>query len=127
MLIDVSNPLDFSRGMPPTLFVKDNDSLAEQIQRDFPKAKVVKTLNTMASQLMVHPERLAGADHSVFLSGDDAQAKKTVRELLAGFGWKDIIDLGDITTARGPEMLLGAWLRLFAALDTGLFNWKVVR
>jgi predicted dinucleotide-binding enzyme len=127
VLIDVSNPLDFSRGMPPTLFVKDSDSLAEQIQRAFPNAKVVKTLNTMTAALMIEPGRLAGGDHSVFLSGNDAQAKKTVRELLASLGWKDIIDLGDIGTARGPEMLLGAWLRLYGVLDTPLFNLKVVR
>jgi predicted dinucleotide-binding enzyme len=127
VLIDVSNPLDFSRGMPPTLFVKDSDSLAEQIQRDFPKARVVKTLNTLTAALMIDPGRLAGAEHSVFLSGNDAQAKQTVRELLASFGWKDIIDLGDITTARGPEMLLGAWLRLYGALNTPQFNFKVVR
>jgi predicted dinucleotide-binding enzyme len=127
VLIDVSNPLDFSRGMPPTLFVKDSDSLAESIQRAFPKARVVKTLNTLTAALMVDPGRLDGAKHSVFLSGNDAGAKQTVRELLVSFGWKDIIDLGDITTARGPEMLLGAWLRLFGALDTPLFNFKVVR
>jgi predicted dinucleotide-binding enzyme len=127
VLIDVSNPLDFSRGMPPTLFVKDSDSLAEQIQRDFPKARVVKTLNTLTAALMIDPGRLAGGEHSVFLSGNDPQAKQTVRELLASFGWKDIIDLGDITTARGPEMLLGAWLRLYGALNTPQFNFKVVR
>ena len=127
VLIDVSNPLDFSRGMPPTLFVKDSDSLAEQIQRAFPNAKVVKTLNTMTAALMIEPGRLAGGDHSVFLSGNDAQAKKTVSELLASLGWKDIIDLGDIGTARGAEMLLGAWLRLYGVLDTPLFNLKVVR
>ena len=119
--------LDFSRGMPPTLFVKDSDSLAEQIQRAFPNAKVVKTLNTMTAALMIEPGRLAGGDHSVFLSGNDAQAKKTVSELLASLGWKDIIDLGDIGTARGAEMLLGAWLRLYGVLDTPLFNLKVVR
>jgi predicted dinucleotide-binding enzyme len=127
VLIDVSNPLDFSRGMPPTLFVKDSDSLAEQIQRDFPKARVVKTLNTLNAALMTDPGRLAGADHSVFLSGNDAQAKKTVAELLRSFGWKDVIDLGDITTARGTEMLLGVWLRLYGALNTPEFNFKVVR
>ncbi len=127
VLIDVSNPLDFSRGMPPMLFVKDDDSLAERIQRDFPRARVVKTLNTLAAALMVDPGRLDRGQHSVFLSGNDAPAKQTARELLASFGWKDIIDLGDITTARGPEMLLGAWLRLFGALDTPLFNFKVVR
>jgi predicted dinucleotide-binding enzyme len=127
VIVDVSNPLDFSRGMPPALFVKDSDSLAEQIQRAFPKARVVKTLNTLNAALMVDPARLAAADHSVFLSGNDPQAKRAVRELLASFGWRDIIDLGDITTARGPEMLMGAWLRLYGALDTPLFNFKVVR
>jgi predicted dinucleotide-binding enzyme len=127
VLIDVANPLDFSRGMPPTLFVKDSDSLAEQIQRDFPKAKVVKTLNTLNALLMANPGQLAGGDHSIFLSGNDAQAKKTVAELLASFGWKDVIDLGDITTARGPEMMLAGWLRLYGALGTPMFNLKVVR
>jgi predicted dinucleotide-binding enzyme len=127
VLVDISNPLDFSKGMPPTLFVKDSDSLAEQIQRAFPKVKVVKTLNTLNALLMVNPGQLAGGDHSVFLSGNDAQAKKTVSELLRSFGWKDIIDLGDISTARGPEMLLAAWLRLYGALATPIFNFKVVR
>jgi len=127
VLVDISNPLDFSKGIPPTLFVKDSDSLAEQIQRAFPKVKVVKTLNTLNALLMVNPGQLAGGDHSVFLSGNDAQAKKTVSELLRSFGWKDIIDLGDISTARGPEMLLAAWLRLYGALATPIFNFKVVR
>jgi predicted dinucleotide-binding enzyme len=127
ILLDVSNPLDFSRGMPPTLFVKDSDSLAEQIQRDFPKLKVVKTLNTVTAPLMVDPAKLDGADHSVFLSGNDAQAKAVAAELLRSFGWKDIIDLGNVTTARGAEMLLGFWLRLYGAMSTPLFNVKVVR
>ena len=127
VLVDISNPLDFSKGMPPTLFVRDSDSLAEQIQRAFPKVKVVKTLNTLNARLMVNPGQLAGGDHSVFLSGNDAQAKKTVSELLRSFGWQDIIDLGDISTARGPEMLLAAWLRLYGALATPMFNFKVVR
>lgn len=127
VLVDISNPLDFSGGMPPTLFVKDSDSLAEQIQRAFPRVKVVKTLNTVNALLMVEPGRLAGGEHSVFLSGNDARAKATVAELLRGFGWKDIVDLGDITTARGTEMLLPLWLRLYGALNTPLFSFKVVR
>ena len=127
VLVDISNPLDFSKGMPPTLFVKDSDSLAEQIQRAFPKVKVVKTLNTLNALLMGNPGQLAGGDHSVFLSGNDAQAKTAVAGLLRSFGWKDIIDLGDISTARGPEMLLAAWLRLYGALATPMFNFKVVR
>lgn len=128
ILIDVSNPLDFSRGMPPTLFVANTDSLGEQIQRRFPGSKVVKTLNTVNAYLMVNPRQLAGGDHTLFVSGDDAQAKATVAGYLRDwFGWEDVIDLGDITTARGTEMLLPIWVRLWGALQTPVFNFKVVR
>jgi predicted dinucleotide-binding enzyme len=127
ILIDISNPLDFSKGMPPTLLVSNTDSLGEQIQRRFPEAKVVKTLHTMNAYLMVDPAQLAATDHTVFVSGDDAEAKARVSELLRSFGWTDIIDLGDITTARGTEMLLPMWLRLFGALEKPVFNFKIVR
>jgi len=127
ILIDISNPLDFSQGMPPTLSVSNTDSLGEQIQRRFPEAKVVKTLHTMNAYLMVDPTQLAGADHTVFVSGDSAEAKETVTDLLRRMGWTDIIDLGDITTARGTEMLLPIWLRLFGALQKPVFNFKIVR
>lgn len=127
VLLDIANPLDFSRGFPPSLFVKDTDSLGEQIQAAFPELKVVKALNTMTAALMVDPKQLAGGDHSVFVSGNDADAKKTVVGLLESFGHTDVIDLGDITTARGPEMVLPIWLRLMGALNTPIFNLKVVR
>ena len=127
ILIDIANPLDFSKGMPPTLLVCNTDSLGEQIQRRFPEAKVVKTLHTMNAYLMVDPAQLAATDHTVFVSGDDAEAKAMVTELLRSFGWTDIIDLGDITTARGSEMLLPIWLRLFGALHKPIFNFKIVR
>jgi predicted dinucleotide-binding enzyme len=127
VLIDVSNPLDFSKGMPPTLSVVNTDSLGEQIQRRFPEAKVVKTLHTMNAYLMVDPAQLAGADHTVFVSGDDPGAKAAVTDLLRSFGWTDIINLGDITTARGTEMVLPVWLRLFGALQKPVFNFKIVR
>jgi hypothetical protein len=127
VLIDVSNPLDFSRGMPPTLSVSNTDSLGEQIQRRFAEARVVKTLHTMNAYLMVDPAQLAGADHTVFVGGDDAEAKAAVADLLRSFGWADIIDLGDITTARGTEMMLPVWLRLFGALQKPVFNFKIVR
>ena len=126
VVLDISNPLDFSRGFPPTLFVKDTDSLGEQIQRAFPQARVVKTLNTLNADLMVNPASL-GAESSVFVSGDDATAKATVTELLESFGHTDVIDLGGIETARGTEMLLPVWLRLMGALGTAAFNFKVVR
>lgn len=129
VLIDISNSLDFSRGMPPTLSVCNTDSLGEQIQRAFPATRVVKTLNTTNAKVMVNPAQLAGGDHTVFVSGNDAEAKATVAGLLKSFGWKDIIDLGDITTARGAEMLMPIWLRLWGAgvLKSPMFNFKVVR
>ena len=126
VVIDVSNPLDFSQGMPPTLFVKDTDSLAEQLQRSFPAARVVKTLNTMNNEVMVHPDLLPDPG-SVFVSGDDAAAKETAAGLLAEFGHTDVIDLGDLSTARGAEMLLPIWVRLMGVMGTARFNFKIVR
>ena len=127
IVLDISNPLDFSRGFPPTLFVKDTDSLGEQIQTAFPQAKVVKTLNTLTAALMVRPKLLADGAHSVFVSGNDAEAKKTVTGLLESFGHTDVIDLGDISTARGTEMVLPIWLLLMGSLNTRMFNFKIVR
>ncbi len=126
VVIDVSNPLDFRQGMPPTLFVKDTDSLAEQIQRAFPAARVVKTLNTMNNEVMVHPELLPDPG-SVFVSGDDAAAKETATQLLAQLGHTDVIDLGDLSSARGAEMLLPIWVRLMGVMGTPRFNFKIVR
>jgi predicted dinucleotide-binding enzyme len=127
VVLDIANPLDFSRGFPPSLFVKDTDSLAEQIQHAFPDVRVVKALNTMTAALMAEPAQLAGGDHSTFVSGNDDDAKKTVVALLESLGHTDVIDLGDITTARGTEMLLPIWLRLMGALGTPMFNFKIVR
>jgi predicted dinucleotide-binding enzyme len=125
-LLDIANPLDFAQGFPPSLFVKDTDCLAEQVQRAFPEAKVVKSLNTLNATLMVEPAAL-GASSTVFVSGDDAQAKATVTGLLESFGHDDVIDLGGIETARGTEMLLPVWLRLMGTLGTAQFNFKIVR
>jgi predicted dinucleotide-binding enzyme len=127
VLLDISNPLDFSRGFPPSLFVSDTDSLAEQIQRAFPGARVVKSLNTMTAALMVDPGRVAGGDHSTFVSGDDPAAKKAVVDLLTSMGHTDVIDLGDLSTARAAEMLLPVWLRLMGALGTPYLQFKIVR
>ncbi len=126
VLVDVSNPLDFSAGFPPTLFVKDTDSLAERIQQAFPESRVVKTLNTMTAELMVAPGAL-GESSTVFVSGDDPAAKAAVVGLLESFGHDDVIDLGGIETARGAEMMMPIWLRLMNALGTSRFNVKVVR
>jgi predicted dinucleotide-binding enzyme len=113
--------------MPPSLLVANTDSLGERIQRAFPAAKVVKTLNTMNALIMVNPRQLADGDHHVFVCGDDLEAKTQTTELLTGFGWRNVIDLGDITAARATEMVLPIWLRLMGALQTPMFNLKVVR
>ena len=126
VLLDISNPLDGARGFPPQLFVKDDDSLAEMIQRAYPDARVVKSLNTMNNALMVDPQRL-GEDTTVFVSGDDADAKATVTELLRAIGHGDVIDLGGIETARGVEMYIALWIRTALALGGNDFNIKVVR
>ena len=127
VVLDVANTLDFSRGFPPSLLVSNTDSLAEQIQAAFPQARVVKSLNTMTAALMVSPALVAGGDHSAFVSGDDAEAKKVVVGLLHDLGHGDVIDLGDVSTARGTEMLMPLWLRLMGTLSTPMFNFKIVR
>ncbi|MDQ3850653.1 MAG: NAD(P)-binding domain-containing protein [Actinomycetota bacterium] len=126
VLVDVANPLDFSAGMPPTLTVCNDDSLGERIQRAFGEARVVKALNTVNAEVMVDPGRVPGR-HTVFVCGNDPVANAQVGELLRGFGWpaESILDLGDITAARGVEMYLPLWLRLFSATGTPHVNVEV--
>lgn len=127
ILIDVSNPLDFSKGMPPSLSVCNTDSLGEQIQRALPDTKVVKALNTVNCNVMVDATLIKG-EHDVFMCGNDAAAKGRVSELLKGsFGWKNVIDLGDLTAARGQEMYVAFWVRLWGAAGTANFNIHVVK
>jgi len=122
ILIDVSNPLDFSKGMPPSLLVCNTDSLAEQIQRTFPSTKVVKTLNTVNCNVMVNPSLVPG-DHDMMLAGNDSGAKEKVKEILTQwFGWKNVIDLGDITGARVMEMWVLLWVRLMGVMGHPNFN-----
>ena len=128
ILIDVSNALDFSKGFPPSLFTGNTDSLGEQLQRALPETKVVKSLNTVNANLMVDAGSLAGGDHDVFVSGNDPGAKAHVSEILRDwFGSKNVVDLGDITTARGTESYVALWVRLYGALQTPQFNIKLVR
>jgi 8-hydroxy-5-deazaflavin:NADPH oxidoreductase len=127
ILVDIANPLDFSGGMPPRLSVVNDDSLGEQIQRAYPNVKVVKTLNTVNANLMVEPGLLKDAT-TMFLCGDDAASKGKVQEILKGwFGWQDTVDLGPIAMARGTEMYLALWVRLYGALQNPMFNVKLVR
>lgn len=128
ILIDITNPLDFSGGFPPSLAVCNTDSLAEQIQRVYPRTRVVKTLNTVTAALMVDPGSVGNGDHAIFVSGDDPDARAQVSTWLRQwFGWRDVLDLGDLSTARGTEMILPLWVRLYGALGTPMFNLKVVR
>ncbi|HNS13403.1 MAG TPA: NAD(P)-binding domain-containing protein [Bacteroidia bacterium] len=128
IIIDLSNPLDSSKGMPPTLSISNTNSLGEEIQKAFPGSHVVKTLNTLWCGLMVNPRMLKDS-HNIFMSGNNAEAKSKVKSLLKQFGWQDeeILDLGDISTARGTESYLPLWLRVYMSTNNGAFNIKIVR
>jgi len=129
ILIHVGNPLDFSKGMPPTLTVCNTDSIGEQVQREFPDARVVKALNTVNCEIIIAPSRMPG-DHELFICGNDAAAKREVADRLhEWFGWKpgSIVGLGDITNSRGTEMYLALWVLLWNVLGTPHFNIHVVR
>jgi 8-hydroxy-5-deazaflavin:NADPH oxidoreductase len=126
VLVDISNPLDFSQGFPPSLTVCNTDSLAEQLQRAFPNVRVVKTLNTVTNAVMVNPSLVPG-EHDMFLAGNDAEAKAQVGAILREwFGWQSVIDLGDLTNARALEAYLLLWVRLYGAKQSPFFNIKVV-
>lgn len=127
VVLDLTNPLDFSGGFPPTLFVKDTDSLAETLQREHPGARVVKALNTVNVGLMVDPGGLGDGDHTVFLAGDGEAARETVRGLLQDLGWRDIVEFPHLEAARGLEMYLALWVRLMGQLGHADFNVKLVR
>lgn len=128
VLMDVTNPLDMSAGFPPTLLADriNTTSAAEALQAAFPRARVVKALNTMSCEIMVAPERVPGP-HDVFLCGNDPEAKAQVAALLSQMGWADPIDLGDLQAARGTEMLMPMWLRLYRHFGDARFNWHIAR
>ncbi len=128
ILIDVSNALGPWEEGPMELFVANTDSLAERIQKAHPGVRLVKALNTISAHLMVNPAGLAGGDHDVFVAGNDSAARdRVVRILRSEFGWKTVLDLGDLTAARGMEMMIMAWLKIWTALGTADFNFKVAR
>lgn len=128
IVVDITNPLDFSKGMPPSLTITNTDSLGELLQREHPKAKIVKTLNTVNCNLMVDAKSLHGGEHTMFLCGEDAGAKeRVVHDFLRPFGWSDVVDLGGIAQARATEGYLPLWVRLYGALKSPHFNVKVVR
>jgi predicted dinucleotide-binding enzyme len=107
IVIDASDPLDFSSGRPG-LFVGTTDSLGERIQRLIPDAYVVKGLNVVQADVMINPG-LTGDEPDMFIAGNNAEAKQTVTQLLAEFGWP-VIDMGGIESARWLEALSLAWV-----------------
>ncbi|HWV99739.1 MAG TPA: NAD(P)-binding domain-containing protein [Candidatus Acidoferrum sp.] len=125
VVVDVSNPLDFSHGMPPSLSICNTNSLGEEVQKAVPSAKVVKTLNTVNCEVMVDPAK--GGHPTMLLCGNDSEAKDKVEGLLKTMGWRDMIDLGDITKSRGTEMLLPLWLDLMGSFGNPYFGFKMVR
>jgi predicted dinucleotide-binding enzyme len=126
IVVDVSNPLDFSKGMPPSLIYCNTNSLGEEVQKAVPSAKVVKALNIVNCEVMVDPNK-SGDQPTMLVCGNDATAKGRIVALLKTFGWKDILDLGDITKSRATEMLLPAWLSLMGTLGHVHFGFKIVR
>ena len=130
ILIDVSNPLDFSKGMPPVLIpsLSNTTSVGEAIQKAYPGVKVVKTFNTMNTNIMVNASLVKG-EHDVFICGNDKDAKAKVKEMLSWFEWKpgNIVDLGDITGSRGMEMILPLWIRLWGVYQSPNFNFRIAR
>ncbi len=128
ILIDISNPLDFSRGMPPFLIpeLANTNSLGEEIQKLLPETHVVKSLNIVNCEVMVNASK-CGGDATMFMAGNDADAKKVVDSILQQFGWNDVIDLGGITHARSTEMMLPIWLSTYLATKNGYIGFKIVR
>ncbi len=126
LVIDTSNALDFSQGFPPSLFVSNTDSLAEQLQRALPEVRLVKMFNTMNNSVMVNPPGLPD-DSTIFIAGNDPAARQTAASLAADLGWIDVFDLGDLTAARGLEMYLPLWVRISGQLGRAEFNIKLVR
>ena len=126
VLIDVTNPLDFSSGMPPGLFVGTTDSLAERIQRKVPKAKVVKAFNIVSNETMITPTMKDGTPDMI-IAGNDAGAKGTVADLLREFGWGEPIDIGGIDGARWLEAWVPLWVRLASTLKSWNVAMRVLR
>lgn len=126
IVIDLTNPLDFSQGFPPRLTHVNDSSLAESLQAAFPSLRLVKALNTVSSELMVAPGLLP-EETDLPICGEDPAAKEAVRALLAeSFGWRRFVDLGGIANARGTEAWLLLWTRLYGALGTARFNLRLV-
>lgn len=125
IVIDVTNPLDFSKGMPPKLAIGHTDSAGETVQRLLPNAKVIKTLNIVGNPHMIHPDFTCGPP-TMFICGDDEKAKKMVIEtILTPFGW-ETIDIGGIEGARLLEPLAMLWILHYFRTNNGNHAFKLL-
>ena len=127
ILIDTTNPFVDPDGTSAFAGICATDSLGEQIQRAFPDVRLVKTLNTVSYRVMVDPTLVPG-DHDMFVSGNDPSAKdEVIRILKDWFGWKSVIDLGDITGARSQESILPFLLRLTSVTKSAKIGLRVIK
>jgi NADPH-dependent F420 reductase len=126
VLVDITNPLDFSQGTPPRLTVSNDDSMGETVQRTLPQTKVVKAFNTVNARIQVDPKSLGSGDHHLFMAGNDQAAKDETVKIAKAYGWQNILDLGDIKSARGLEMVFPLWAEIYAKLGSAVFNYKIV-
>jgi predicted dinucleotide-binding enzyme len=124
LLIDVTNPLDFSKGSPPGLLFGMTDSLGERVQKMLPKAKVVKCFNTVPSSQMFNPKF---KDAEILICGNDAASKEQTTKILKEFGWKGSIDIGGIENSRWLEAFVPLWVRAGMALNTWDHVFSVLR
>lgn len=126
LVLDATNPLDFSGERPPHLLFGGTDSLGERVQAALPDAKVVKCFNTVSNTRMVDPS-FEGGTPPMFVCGDDVGAKARAEGLLAELGWPGVLDVGDIRSSRYLEALVPLWVRVGAVLDTYEHAFAVVR
>jgi len=126
VVLDATNPLDVSHGMPPGLLFGINDSLGERVQRKLPDAKVVKCFNTVSSLKMAEP-KFATGPLRMWICGNDEAAKRSVEALLKELGWAGALDVGGIEAARWLEAMVPLWVRAGQALNTWEHMLQVVR
>ncbi len=123
LVIDTTNPLDFSKGFPPGLFIGLTDSLGERIQKRLPKAKVVKCFNTVPNSRMANP---GDKSAEMLICGNDKEAKSEVASLLKQFGWAGAIDLGGIAESRWLEAFVPLWARTASSTNSWNTMFKVL-
>lgn len=132
IIVDITNPLDFTKGMPPQILegLGNSNSLGEEIQKVLPHSFVVKTLNTVNYKLMVDARVVNKGDHHLFICGNDMDAKNKVKHLLVDiFHWQPdrLVDLGSIKSSRAIEAIVPFWVLVYQSLGTPLFNFKIVQ